>query len=112
MLYLDESIVRCFLSGLYLAIGAVWLAWLASWINRVELRCRATGTVTQLGLRFEREGLRSLVSASGKVSGRELRVRWRTGLLGERVEAALDGGPWRAAPEDCELAEWLRAVPG
>lgn len=56
--------------------------------------------------------MRSLVSASGEVSGRKLRVRWRTGLLGERVEAALDGGPWRAAPEDCELAEWLRAVPG
>ena len=103
--------MRCFLAWLYLTIAAVWLAWLASWINRVELRVKATPTVDQLGLQFEREGVRSEVSAAGTLDGRRVRLRWRSGLLGERVHAALDGGPWLAAPEGGELADWLRAVP-
>ncbi len=104
--------MRCFLAGLYLAVVAVWLAWLASWINRVELRSRAAPVVSLLGFTFEREGVRAEVVASGTFGGRVVRVRWRASLLGERMHAALDGGPWIVAPDGGDLESWLRSLVG
>jgi hypothetical protein len=103
--------VRCFLAGLYIAIGGVWLAWLAGWINRVELRSRAEGVVSALGLRFERESARAEVVAVGEIGGRPIRMRWRPGLAGARVHVALRGGPWLAPPHDCDLAQWICGLP-
>jgi hypothetical protein len=104
--------VWCFLAGLYLLIGAIWLAWLAGWINRVELSEKAAPTVSRLGFEFEGEGVRWEVVAGGSLGGHDLRVRWRTSLLGPTVHTAVGAGPWTAVPEGRELSEWLAGITG
>ncbi len=88
-------------------MGAIWLAWLASWVNRVELRTRAEGTVAALGLGFEREGLRSRVIAAGTIGGSVVRVRWRTGWFGPSTDVAVAGAKWERVPEEEPLEAWL-----
>lgn len=90
-------------------MGGVWLAWLAGWINRVELRMRAEGSAAALGLQFEREGVLARVVAAGTVAGVPLRVRWRLGWEGRVVEVALRGGAWAPVPAGEELGAWVAA---
>ena len=92
-----------------LGVGGIWLAWLASWINRVELTTNAQPVVAALGLRFECEGMRSLVVASGAIDGVEVRVRWRTGLLGLATAVSVGAALWEEVPDDEPVGEWLAA---
>ncbi|MSQ02345.1 MAG: hypothetical protein EXR71_10730 [Myxococcales bacterium] len=99
--------IRCFLAGLLLSIAGVWLAWLAGWINRVELTTKALPVVTALGLSFEREGMRSFVAASGTFEGVDVRVRWGTGLLGPTTAVSVGTAPWEAVPDEQAVEAWL-----
>ena len=98
--------IRCFLAGLLLGVGGIWLVWLASWINRVELTTQAQPLATALGLRFERVGWRSWVVASGAIDEVNVRVRWRTGLLGLTIAVSVAAEGWEGVPDDQAVGEW------
>ncbi len=94
---------------MFIGVGGVWLAWLAGWINRVELQTAASPMVQALGLRFEREGWRSRIVARGDVAGVPVVVRWSAGTLGRRAWWSIAGGPWEEVAADDALADRLRA---
>ncbi|GDX81209.1 hypothetical protein LBMAG42_30200 [Deltaproteobacteria bacterium] len=90
-----------------IGLGGVWLAWFAGWLNRVELSMRAQATAAALGLVFEREGALPRVVAGGAIGGVSVRVRWRVGWTGRRVDVAWRGQGWTLVPDGAELSEWL-----
>lgn len=87
----------------------MWLAFLAGWINRVELRSRAEADVAALGFSFEREGFRWRVFASGQLGTTPVRVRWSTGALGPRTSCRVGQGEWEELAEGEALPAWLQA---
>lgn len=87
----------------------MWLAFLAGWINRVELRARAEADVAALGLSFEREGFRWRVCAVGTVGAVPVAVRWATGIFGPSTWLRVAAGPWEEVPDGEGLADRVRA---
>lgn len=94
-----------------LAVVAVWLAWLAGWLCRVELQRKAGESAKALGFRWAREGVGPSVVAVGTLEGVKLAVRWRRSLWGVSVKVRLgSGGPWQVLPEGQSLEEWTRTL--
>ncbi len=64
------------MSGAWFLLIAGWALWLRGWLGRVELRALAAAQVEAAGLRWEPDGWRGSVFASGTLDGRPLRMRW------------------------------------
>ena len=96
-----------------LAVVAVWLAWVAGWLWRVELQRRAESSIDALGLASAREGVGLSITANGVVGGVPLVVRWRRGLLGVSVIVRFGaGGRWQRIPPDLDVEMWVRTQLG
>lgn len=102
-LYLDESIFRAVLANILLTLVALWIAWLAGWLRRVELRNTAQPAVSDLGLTFGWEGFRGRVRARGAVGGKQVAVTWSGSPATARVRVG--SGGWKAVAVDEVVAQ-------
>ena len=94
-----------------LAVGSVWLVWLAGWLWRVELSLRAADCVEQLGFAAAREGFGLSVCASGTLDGVPVQLRWKKGPLGVVVAVRLGGArQWTTLPPDADVEAWVRGA--
>jgi hypothetical protein len=108
-LYLDESIFRAVLANVLLTLGALWIAWLAGWLRRVELRNTAQPAVSDLGLTFAWEGFRGRVRARGVVGGQPVVVTWSGSPPRARVRVGSGPSRWVEVEEVVAL---VRGVNG
>lgn len=83
-------------------LGVLWALWGAWWLRRVELRRDYSATVAALGLAWQREGLGPSLRASGRIGAHDVEVRWRRGMVRERVRARVDGA-WVPVTDAAEL---------
>ncbi len=100
------------MAGVFLGLIALWLAWIAIWLRRVELRDIAAPAAEALGLSFAREGLAGSVRACGVVAGRAVELQWTMWGGGVRVRARIEGSRvWEAVPVNA-IDGWVRGRTG
>ena len=109
--YIDESVISAALSGLLIAVLALW-----GWIlfNRLwhrtlaELAAPAIAAAQAKGLRLRPPGRRARLVVEGNLGSQWARVEWRGGAFGERSKVFLgdmvDDLPLICTPEALEHA--------
>ncbi len=91
--WVDVSVIDSVLSGLLLAVAALW-AWAAfnrmqrDWLE--EAADDALDGAEDLGLDLQPEGYRARLVVAGQAQGRRVRVEWRTGALGPCTVVQVD----------------------
>ena len=92
---LDDTVVHGALAGILLLLAGAWVAWIAAWLRRLELRPLVAPLADELGLTLLREGWGPELRAVGEIGSRPIQVRFRLGLGALRVRASVgDTARW------------------